>query len=124
MPTSDVAVFIDQQPVALQNILKALRNLIRQIGPQVEESIKYNLPFYSYQGRLCYLNPRQGAVDLGFCQGARLQNAPSLLVGEGKEVRHVRIKALEDIDFVAIETLLHEAMLLNEAESKRKRTQR
>jgi len=53
-------------------------------------------------------------VVLGLCQGAFLANIQGLLEGLGKEVRHVRIKNLADIDTVALQALLQEAMLLNE----------
>lgn len=114
-----VSTFINQQPLALKHLLNALRVLILQAGPYVEETIKYNIPFYNYQGRLCFLNTREGGVELGFFQGAFLANEQGLLVGEGKEVRHVRIKSLAHIDQEAIQALLQEAMLLNEVKKKR-----
>ena len=86
----------------------------------VEEPIKYGIPFYSYYGRLCFLNLGDGAVALGWCQGAFLTNTQGLLEGVGKEVRGVRIKKMTDIDQVALQTLLQEAMLLNEVEKKHK----
>jgi len=43
-----------------------------------------------------------------------------LLEGAGKEVRHVRIKNLADIGQAVLQTLLQEAMLLNETEKNRK----
>ena len=110
-----VTAFINQQPTALRGILSALRIIILQAGPYIEETIKYGIPYYSYHGRLCFLNPRDGAVELGFCQGALLSNDQGLLVGEGKEVRHVRIKTLAAIDQAALEALLQEAILFNEA---------
>jgi hypothetical protein len=57
---------------------------------------------------------------LGLCKGAFLANTQGSLEGVGKEVRHVRIKKMTDIDQVALQTLLQEAMLLNEVEEKRK----
>ena len=114
-----VSTFINQQPSALKHLLNALRVLILQAGPYIEETIKYNIPFYDYQGQLCFLNVRKGGVELGFCQGAFLANEQGLLVGEGKEVRHVRIKSLAHIDQEAIQALLQEAILLNEAKKKR-----
>ena len=115
-----VNAFIDQQPPTHRRVLNALRIIILQAGPQIEETIKYNIPFYSYHGRLCFLNTRDGVVELGFCQGAFLSNEQEYLVGEGKEVRHVRMKSLADIDQDALQVLLQEAILLNEAKRQRK----
>ncbi len=118
MQNIDVTAFINQQPTKLRSILSALRIIIFQEALYVEESMKYGLPFYSYYGRLCFLNPSDGAVVLGLCKGALLSNAQGLLEGVGKEVRHIRIKKLADIDQAALQTLLQEAMLLNEMEKK------
>ena len=121
MEDPGVSAFINRQPVTHRYVLNALRMLILQAGPYVEETIKYKIPFYSYHGRLCFLNIRGGVVELGFCQGAFLSNEQRYLVGEGKEVRHVRIKSLADINRGAIQALLQEAMLLNEEKKHQKR---
>ena len=115
-----VTAFINQQPTAFKNILSALRIIILQAGPGIEETVKQGIPFYSHHGRLCFLNLRHGGVELGFCKGAFLSNDQGLLVGDGKEVRHVRIKSLADIDQAALQALLQEAMLFNEVAKKRK----
>jgi hypothetical protein len=120
MKDIDVTAFINQQPTVLRSVLNALRITIFQTVLHVEESIKCGIPFYSYHGRLCFLNPGDGAVALGLCKGAFLANTQGSLEGVGKEVRHVRIKKMTDIDQVALQTLLQEAMLLNEVKEKRK----
>ena len=97
MQDTHVTAFINQQPPKLRNILSALRTTILQSGLSIEESIKYGLPFYSYYGQLCFLNPRDEIVLLGLCKGAALSNTQGLLEGDGKEVRHVRIRNLSDI---------------------------
>lgn len=115
-----VTSFINQQPIMLRNLLSALRTIIFQTALHVEESVKYGIPFYSYHGRLCFLNPRHETVTLGLCKGAFLANAQGLLEGEGKEVRHITVKNLADLDQEALQTLLQEAILLNEVGKKRK----
>jgi len=120
MQNLDVTDFINQQPTMLRHLLNALRAVIFQAALHIEESMKYGIPFYSYHGRLCFLNPRRETVILGLCKGAFLADVSGLLEGEGKEVRHVIIKNLADINQAALQTLLQEAILLNEVEKKRK----
>ena len=120
MQNLDVTAFINQQPTMLRHMLSALRTIILQTGLHIEESIRYSIPFYSYHGQLCFLNPRNETVVLGLCKGAFLANKQGLLEGQGKEVRHVRIRNLADIDQEALQMLLQEAMLLNEIKQKRK----
>ena len=118
MQNPTIPAFISQQPVALHPILRALRQNIFQAAPYVVELMQYHIPFYTYHGRLCYLNPRQGAIELGLCQGAFLSNAQGLLVGDGKQVRHLRVKSLGALNQTALQALLQEAMLWNELSGK------
>ncbi|MHA7877551.1 MAG: DUF1801 domain-containing protein [Bacteroidota bacterium] len=120
MQDFNVTIFINQQPKKLRNILIALRNIIFQAALHIEESMKYGIPFYNYYGRLCFLSPRKETVMLGLCKGAFLGSRHAVLVGEGKEVRHIEINNLAEIDQEALQTLLQEAMLLNELAKKRK----
>ena len=115
-----VTAFINQQPPPLRHVLSALRVIILQAGPYVEETIKYGVPFYSYYGRLCFLTLGDSLVKLGFCQGAFLANKQGLLGGDGKEVRHVRIQSLKAINQAALAILLQEAMLFNKEKKKGK----
>lgn len=119
MEYRNVTAFIAQQPLFRKRILCSLRMIILQTGLHIKESIKYGIPFYDYYGQLCFLNPKEETVLLGLCKGAFLSNEQGLLQGEGKEVRHVRIKHFSDIDSEVLQSLLHEAMLLNEHKHKR-----
>jgi hypothetical protein len=67
-----------------------------------------------------FLNPREGESVLGLYKGAFLSNTQGLLESTGKEVKYIRIKNLIDIDKAALQTLLQEAMVLNEMDKKRK----
>ncbi len=100
-----------------QPILSELRYMILQLTPAIEESIKWKVPFYSYNGLLCYLNVRKKEVDIGFYHGAKLPNANGLLVGNGKLVRHIKIKSFAEIEAkrAAILEIFQEAILWNEA---------
>ena len=119
MKDSNVQAFIAQQPLFQKHILSSLRMTILHTGLRIAESIKYGIPFYDYCGQLCFLNPKKEVVLLGLCKGAFLSNEQGLLEGEGKEVRHIRIKRFSDIHPEVLQTLLHEAMLLNEHEHQR-----
>lgn len=118
MQHPDITAFINQQPVELQPTFRALRQTILQVAPHIIETIQYRIPFYTYYGQLCYLSPYRGAVKLGFCQGAFLANEQGLLVGAGKQVRYLSVKSPEDINQIALQALLQEAMLWNELRRK------
>lgn len=102
-------------------MLQTLRSTILQVAPHIDESIKYAIPFYSYYGPLCFLNVRRDVVTLGLCRGACLADEQGILEGRGKEVRHVHIRNMLDINITALQVLLQEAALLNEVSRKTKK---
>jgi hypothetical protein len=118
MPTVDE--FIAAQPADSQFRLRMLRKLILDAAPHVGESIKYGLPFYTYHGLLCYLNPKPGYVDFGFCQGVALSDEAGLLYGDNKEIRKVKVTGLTGPLAQSLRQLVQEALLVNE-ERKKKR---
>lgn len=46
----------------------------------------------------CHIAAYEKHVNLGFDQGAFLDNAKGLLVGTGKKIRHIRIASKQDLD--------------------------
>ncbi|KKB34505.1 DUF1801 domain-containing protein [Bacillus thermotolerans] len=114
----EVDQFISDLPEDLQNITKALRNLILNSSPKLKEEFKWSMPNYSYKGFVCYLQTAKTHVNLGFHKGNALQDKDSnhLLQGTGKTMRYIRIKQMEDIQPEVFTSLIQEAMRLNENE--------
>jgi hypothetical protein len=111
---SSVEDYIASQPADSQYRLRTLRKLILDAAPHIEESIKYGIPFYTYFGLLCYLNPKKDCVDFGFCRGIELSDEGGLLYGDNKEIRKVRIEELNPSLIGSLRQMVQEALLLNE----------
>jgi len=116
MPTVDD--FIAAQPADSQLRLRSLRKLILGTAPHVGETLKYGLPFYTYHGLLCYLNPKGDYVDFGFCRGVELSDEAGLLYGDNKKVRKVKIPHLTGPLAESLRQLVQEALLVNEGRKK------
>jgi hypothetical protein len=86
----------------------------------VGESIKYGIPFYTYHGLLCYLNPKRDYVDFGFCRGVQLSDEAGLLYGDNKEIRKVKVTQLTGPLVQSLRQLVQEALLVNEERKKKK----
>lgn len=99
----------------LLELALAVRHIIKRVLPNVSESIKWDLPFYTYQGNLCYINIRKGNLELGFYRGVHLSNSNGLLQGDGKLVRHIILHPSEDIPVEGIIETLLEAAKLNQS---------
>ena len=107
-----------------QQLFWLIHDFIEKLLPAgLEASIKWNIPFYSYKGMLCYLNPRKKyALDIGFYRGIELSNKSGILEGDGKQVRLIRIKNKGDFlkKEIAIRDTVLEAALLNEQSNFKK----
>lgn len=67
-----VDAYIEGLPEERQKICDALRELIFEIVPGVEEKLSFKIPFYHYYGMFAYLNNTKKGVDLVFCRGKDL----------------------------------------------------
>lgn len=106
----------NEQPI--RSMLQKIHAIICACAPQMEARLTYNIPFYYYFGRICYLNPKENSVDLGFCRGALLSEHPLLGRTELKEVRIINYKRLQDIEEETLTPLIFEAMIVNEMMKK------
>jgi len=112
-----VEAFIASQQKSQREAMNFLRHLILDIAPNVEEKISYRVPYFSYHGPLCYLNPQFNGVDLALTRGAELSNKQGLLQQKGrKQVSSIRFHSLAEAEehAQAVRQILNEAIILNE----------
>jgi len=101
-------------------MLQKLHSIILSCAPQMEAKLTYNIPFYYYYSRLCYLNLKEDGVDLGFCRGALLSEHYLLGRKELKEVRIIHYKSIQEIKEEELLPIIFEAVILNELTNKKK----
>ena len=90
--------------------LDELRQLILESDREFTEEIKWGQPCYSVNKLVCYLQKAKEYVTIGFQKGAHLEDTEKLLVGEGKDMRHVNFSLAGEIDRPAIAKLISEAV--------------
>jgi hypothetical protein len=75
--------------------------------PEIEENIKYKIPFYSFKGPLFYFNKKGRGVNLGFYHGVKLKDETSILSGhELKMIRHFYFDQRTDIPMEIVKDLI------------------
>lgn len=74
-----VNVYIENQPPLTSIMLNMLRTLILDTTISIDERFSFNVPFYYYNGMLCYLSTDKQGVYLGFCYGIYLSNEHGLM---------------------------------------------
>ena len=70
---------------------------------------------YEKRGRVAYLSATDNYVTLGFFNGAALSDPEGKIEGTGKMMRHLKVRALEDIDEAGLVSWIRQALVLDEA---------
>ena len=100
----------DQTP-RNRDVIRALRQFVSRIAPQLQESVKWgNGCWVQGKAPVAYVYSAPDHVQFGFFRGSALRDQDGLLRGEGKFVRHVKVRKRSDIDEAAFEKLLRQAV--------------
>jgi hypothetical protein len=94
-------------------LAKALRAAVRKAAPKAEETVRMGWLFFEVEGPICFLQPHAKHLNLGFWRGAHLPDPRGLLEGTGRHMRHVKLRAPEDVDAAAIGALVRAGAKLN-----------
>jgi hypothetical protein len=83
MPTKNpqVDAYIAKAKPFAQPVLRKLRTLVHKAVPQVEETIKWGMPHFSYKGMFCGMGAFKAHCIFGFWKHALLDAVP--LKGDG-----------------------------------------
>jgi hypothetical protein len=94
-------------------LARDLRNMILELVPGMDESIKWKNLFYEMNGFVCAIVIHKDHVNLEFARGIELEDPEKMLEGTGKKIRHVKIYNTEEIDSKKLKNLMLEAVNLN-----------
>lgn len=90
----------------------AMREIVRKLDAEVEETIKYGAPCFVYHGRaFCYLWKDKKTNDPYFLlvEGKHLSNL-ALEAGDRKRMKILRVDANTDLPVTTIISVLEEAL--------------
>ena len=109
---TDADLYESELPQPQKEIVKRLRAFIARSYPELTESLKWHVPTYSLKGKnLIGLQDFKGRVNLNFFKGAKLHDADGILLGTGKQVRHVTFRSIKDIDDRCLRELIEQAIV-------------
>jgi hypothetical protein len=120
----NVRQFITEQPASRREVMTVLRAWIMDLGTHTAEKISHQIPYFSFYGPICYLNPVEDGVEFGFTRGYELSDEQKILEAKGrKHVKSVTFYSIAELEEneEAIRRLLNEAAILNEYLDKRKK---
>lgn len=115
---SPIDTFLASYSREAREITLCLRTLIFKVFPETVEQIdpKSGIIAYGFD-KTCddfvfAIAPHMKNVNLLFSRGATLSDPVKMLVGTGKEARHVKIKSEAETENPALRLLLEEAIKL------------
>ena len=125
-PNPKLKTFLAPYDEGIQNLALALRKFIVELVPQANELIwdNYNAVAIAYsksdklKDAFCHLAVYSQHVNFGFNCGAELTNSQLKLAGNGKLIRHIKVKDIESFPKEAIKAMIWEAVGLSEQLNK------
>jgi hypothetical protein len=97
-----------------RDVIRALRKFVKRVAPQLQESVKWGNGCW-VQGKVpvAYVYSAPDHVQFGFFGGSALKDPSGLLKGEGKFVRHIKVRKRSDSGEKKFGTLLRQAATRN-----------
>lgn len=102
---------------ALRPLCEALRERIRALDPEVTERVWPRQRIVSWgtgprkmSDHFAYAAPFRAHVNLGFYRGVDLPDPRHRLEGNGKALRHIKLRSLEALDDPVVIALLRAAI--------------
>ena len=91
-------------------VIRALRRFVKRVAPKLQESVKWgNGCWVKGKVPVAYVYSAPDHTQFGFFRGSALKDPKRLLSGEGKFVRHIKLRKPADLDPRAFAALLRQA---------------
>jgi len=91
------------------DVVCALDALIRKAAPELAASLKWGNLTYHHASNVCALIVHEEHVNLQVWRGADIADPKGLLVGSGKQMRHIRVGRETKVLRSAISAIVKEA---------------
>lgn len=116
-----VLTYLEELPPAQRELGFTVHDYLQQLVFPLDAAIKWNIPFYTHYGNLCFLNPvKEKSVVIGFMRGSELTDEAGLLTAHDRKlIRHLPLSCADDLFRPGVAELLLEAAALNEQYAKR-----
>jgi len=91
--------YLKEDNPELPKVIHALRSFVKGIVPGVKETVNaWGIPTFEAPNPFCFYMVGKQHVTFGFHFGTSLKDPESLLEGTGKNIRHVKLPKVEDLD--------------------------
>src|SRR5690554_3200210 len=92
-----VTKYISEAPEEQKKIMEKIRTIIHQEVPSVMENFKWSRPVFSTDTDFAYFKSAKAYLSFGVFKYDKIKEDAHLLEGTGKDMRHIKIKKLDDL---------------------------
>jgi hypothetical protein len=97
----------------LRKVVRALRSFVKGIVPGVKETVNaWGIPTFEAPDPFCFYMAGKNHVTFGFHFGTSLPDPEGLLEGTGKNIRHVKLREVKDLEQKGLRGLVQAAARL------------
>ena len=113
--SQDVDKLLAEIDTPQRAVARALRQLVLETGADLQEKVMYGVPWYRGKAYVCAIVAHSDHTNLEFYHGSSLRDPARILEGTGKNLRHVKVHAVDVVRRPSLRALLREAIELDAA---------
>ena len=100
-------LWMADRPAKHRRLINVLRKLVKKAAPRLTETVKWgNGCWEGGEWPVAFIHAEDDHLQFGFFGGSSLTDPKKLLLGNGKYVRHIKVRVPSDIDEVAFSKLV------------------
>jgi hypothetical protein len=105
--------YVNDENPALQKVVQALKAFVKDIEPKTKETVNsWGVPTFETDAPFGLYMVGKNHVTFGFLFGTSLEDPEGLLEGTGKNLRHVKLRTVEDLQRPALQAMVQAACKL------------
>lgn len=94
----EIENFIADLDEERSQVARALRRLVRDNFPALQEIFSWKMPVYTSQDKkVVYIQKGKAGMNFGFNHGSALDEPQDLFQGSGKLMRHIEVSSVDEI---------------------------
>lgn len=101
-----VTKYISEASEEQRKIMEAIRSIIHQEVPSVQELFKWSRPVFATTTDFAYFKTAKSYLTFGFFKFEKIKDNVHLLEGTGKDMRHIKIRKVDDLNAEIIKNWL------------------
>jgi hypothetical protein len=105
--------------VSMEQLADRVNEMILREGPKLKVEPHWGQPWFVGTDMVCLVGAFSKHVGIEFWRGSTVEDPDHLLEGTGKNLRHVKIRTLEEATSAKLARLVRRAIALDHTEPKR-----